>query len=223
MDEWIPEPDDRVTVLAEQQRLGRWRTGAANVQGSFRKQWGDARLHLYENGLIVTAPENSEWLYRWESTTVLQHLTTLNGKMQDATYTLIGPDGAALTVGRGGNGIFRREYERFGITSYTRGPWVVYERAWGPEIQKGVASAQWPTTVERLRRGETVMFGRISVDHRTVTIGKKSESWTRIAKVRTSNGNVFLEDARGRGLLFTSASKVPNLHLFLALADQLRG
>ncbi|MFF4182758.1 DUF6585 family protein [Streptomyces sp. NPDC001691] len=222
MDEWIPSPDDRVSALAEYKQLGRWRTGAANIEGRFRKQWGEARLHLYEKGLVVTAPGGSEWVYHWESTSVLQHLSTLNGRMRDASYTLIGADGAALTVGRGLPAMLPRQLVEYGGTSHTRGPAVVYEASWGPEIQKGVANAQWPLMTARLRRNETLTFGRVALDRDGVTDGRETVSWSAIGKVRTLDGRVHFDDARGRGLLLISASHILNLHLFLALVDWLR-
>ncbi|MEU5418076.1 hypothetical protein ACH4UT_09025 [Streptomyces sp. NPDC020799] len=58
MEEQIPGPDGRVVALAERERLGRWRMVAVNRKGRFRKTWGEARLHLYEEGLIVIDPES---------------------------------------------------------------------------------------------------------------------------------------------------------------------
>ncbi|MFE5867122.1 DUF6585 family protein [Streptomyces roseifaciens] len=224
MDEQIPGPDGRVTALAERERLGRWRMVAANRKNRMRRSWGEARLHLYEEGLIVTDPESGEWVYRWESTSVLQNLSTINGAIRDAAYTLIGPDGAALTVGRGIHGLFKRELTAIGVTSHTRGPWVVFEGQWGPEIQQGVLRTQLSTSLERLARGETLTFGRISLDRNSVSFKKKTAGWAQIGDVSISNALVWFNDARGRSLLTgVSVSQVPSLYLLLALAERLRG
>ncbi|MEU5424960.1 DUF6585 family protein [Streptomyces olivoreticuli] len=224
MDEQIPGPDGRVTALAEQARLGRWRMAAANKKGRFGKAWGDARLHLYEEGLVVTDPEGGEWVFRWESISVLQNLSTVNGSIRDAAYTLIDPSGAALTIGPGMHGLFKRDLAAAGVLSYTRGPWVRYEGQWGPEIQKGILRTQGQTALERLGRGETLRFGHVSLDRNSVSYKGKSAAWTEITEVSVSNASVWIRDARGRSLLnAASVRKVANLYLFLALADRLRG
>ncbi|MEV6672182.1 DUF6585 family protein [Streptomyces sp. NPDC051162] len=225
MEEQIPGPDGRVVALAERERLGRWRMVAANRTGRFRKTWGEARLHLYEEGLIVTDPESGgEWVYRWESTSVLQNLSTLNGAVRDAAYTLIGPGGAALTVGRGTHGLFEGKLKAAGVTSHTRGPWILFERSWGPETQNGVLRTQGSIALERVARGETLAFGRISVDRNGVSFKGKTAAWAEIGEVSVSNALVWFRDARSRSLLKgVGVPEVPNLYLLLALADRLRG
>ncbi|QLE75710.1 hypothetical protein FGW37_32665 [Streptomyces rectiverticillatus] len=224
MDEQIPEPDGRVTALAERERLGRWRMVAANRQNRLRRSWGEARLYLYDEGLIVTDPENGEWVYRWESTSVLQNLSTINGAIRDAAYTLVGPDGAALTVGRGIHGLFKRDLAAVGVTSHTRGPWIVFEGQWGPEIQQGVLRTQLATSLERLARGERLTFGRISLDRNSVSYKRKTADWAQVGGVSISNAAVWFNNAGGRSLMTgVSVSQVPNLYLLLALAERLRG
>ncbi|GAA1363949.1 DUF6585 family protein [Streptomyces beijiangensis] len=224
MDEPIAGPDEHVTALAEKQRMGGWRMVAANQKGGFRKRWGDARLHLYENGLIVTAPEGGEWVYRWDSTAaVLQNLRSVGGGLQDSTYTLIGADGAALSIGRGTHGLLRREIDRLGVTSYSRGPYVVYEGQWGPEVQKGVAAARWASVLERLRGGETLAFGPIDVDRNGLSMKNETESWSRIKEISTRDGRVSFTGSDGRGVLgVVGIYHVPNLYLLLALVRQLK-
>ncbi|MFI9724267.1 DUF6585 family protein [Streptomyces sp. NPDC052396] len=224
MDEQIPGPDAQTMAVAERERLGSWRLTAANRKGRFRKTWGDARLHLYEEGLIVTDPESGEWVYRWESVSVLQNLSTLNGAVRDAAYTLIGPGGAALTVGRGIHGVFDSKLKAAGVTSHTRGPWILLESSWGPEIQKGVLRTQGAPALERLERGETLAFGRVSVDRNSVSFKGKTARWAEIGEVSVSNALVRFRDTRGRSLLGgVDVPEVPNLYLLLALADRLRG
>ncbi|WP_329116593.1 DUF6585 family protein [Streptomyces sp. NBC_01465] len=225
MDEPIAGPDARVTALAEKEGLGGWRMAAANVKGGFRKRWGDDRLHLYENGLVVTAADGGEWVRRWDSTAaVLQHLVTINGgAYRDATYTLIGRDGAALSVGRGGNGLFRRDLDRLGATSHTRGPYIVLEGQWGPEIQQGVTAVQWPLALERLRRGETLDFGPMSLDLAGVREGKYSASWAEIGDLHRYDGKIGFLGTDGRALRpQASVYRMPNAYLFMALVNQLK-
>ncbi|MEU5049245.1 DUF6585 family protein [Streptomyces sp. NPDC021096] len=219
----IPAPDGRVAALAEQARLGRWRMGAGDRKGLMGKRWGEARLHLYEEGLVVTDPGGGEWVYRWETTSVYQHLATLNGAIQDATYMLVGPDGAALSVGRGGNGSFKRELPGLGVTSHTRGPFIVYEGQWGPEIQKGVLRTQGNAALERLQRGETLTYGSVSFDRNSVSIKGKSVGWTEVAATQVLHGSLYFNNARNRGVLSCAVPKVANLYLLIALADRLKG
>ncbi|RLV08936.1 hypothetical protein CTZ27_09435 [Streptomyces griseocarneus] len=224
MEEQEFRPDGHAAALAERERLGRWRMTAPNRQGTFRKRWGEARLHLYEHGLVVTDPEGLEQVHRWDATAaVLQNLVTVNGALRHSTYTLIDAHGAALTVGRGSPDLLNRHFERLGATSHTRGPGFVYERAWGPEVQKGVASAQLPTAIARLSRGETLAFGAVSLDRDGMSVGKKTESWSRIAEVYLRDGMLKADDASGRLLLIGSGiNGIPNLYLLLTLAQQLQ-
>ncbi|MFD9071905.1 DUF6585 family protein [Streptomyces lasiicapitis] len=219
----IPAPEGRVAALAEQARLGRWRMGAGNRAGLTGKQWGDARLHLYEEGLVVTDPDSREWVFRWETTSVHQNLSTLNGMTQDATYMLVGADGVALSVGRGGNGLFKRDLPGVGVTSHTRGPFVVYEGQWGPEIQKGVLRAQGNAALERLQRGETLTYGGVSFDRHSVSVKRKSVPWTEVAAAEVMHGSLTFNNAANRGVLSCAIPKVANLYLLLALTDRLKG
>ncbi|MCC3768738.1 DUF6585 family protein [Streptomyces sp. UNOC14_S4] len=223
MDEQEFRPDGHAAELAERERLGRWRMTAPNQQGTFRKRWGEARLHLYEHGLVVTDPEGLEQVRRWDATAaVLQNLVKVNGALRHSTYTLIDAHGAALTVGRGSNDLLGRHLDRLGATSHTRGPGVVYERAWGPEVQKGVTSAQLPSAIERLSRGETLTFGHVSLDRDGMSAEKKTASWSRIAEVVLRDGMLKAYDASGKLLMISSGiNKIPNLYLLLTLAQQL--
>lgn len=210
--------------MAGEERLGAWRLVAANRKGRFRKTWGDARLHLYDEGLVVTDPERGEWVFRWDSISVLQNLSTLNGAVRDAAYTLIGRDGSAVTIGRGIHGLFESKLKAAGVTSLTRGPYIVLERSWGPEIQQGVLRTQGVAALERLGRGETLAFGRVSVDRDGVSFKGKTARWAEVKEVSILNALVWFNDARGRSMLTgVGVPEVPNLYLLLALADQLKG
>ncbi|MFV2171622.1 hypothetical protein ACFHW2_02010 [Actinomadura sp. LOL_016] len=85
------------------------------------KKRADAHLYLYDQGVVVTGPDDHAAAYEWRTTRVLQHRMSVNGSLVEARYTLIAPDGAATAIGPGSHSLTGRELDRLGVTSLTKG------------------------------------------------------------------------------------------------------
>ncbi|WP_285788801.1 DUF6585 family protein [Micromonospora sp. NBRC 101691] len=216
-------PGDPAAVPGGGQDLGAPVMTAAPRRSLFGRRWRGAELHLFTGGLRVTAPDGFGRSYRWESVRVLQNHTRVNGGLVEAVYTLIDGDGTALSLGPGHHGLLGRHLQRVGVTSVTWGPVFVDPMRWGPEIQRRVTAAQLPAALARLNAGERLTFGDITVDRHTVSVKEKTCRWADLDEIRLVHGQVYFEKGAGRHVLPAVVSAgVPNLYVFLGLADQLR-
>ncbi len=185
----------------------------------FSRRWEDARLYIFERGLIVTGPEGFQAAYDWASARVLQSITFVNQAVADARYTLIDRSGAAVSIGRGNDLLMPGQRERAGIRSHVKGAPFIHEGTWGPHIQQSIAQAQIQGAADALERGETLGFGPVGLSSTGVSDRKRSVDWGDLGEVHVANGMVGFPDGHRHrpALPSVSVHEIVNLNLFLAL------
>ncbi len=215
-----PAPTEQVAALAEARGLGAWveRTFLPK-KGMFLRKWEGSRLYFFTGGLVVTGPEDFVAAYDWRTASVLQSITTVNGAVQEARYTVFDRSGAAVGIGRGGDMLFPRQHAGLGITSLVKGAPFTFEGDWGPYIQECIAKERGAEVLADLERGEAVRFGAVTLSRTGVTVRERSAVWDGIGEIRASNGQVFFWDAGGRrpALPAVPATQVADLVLFFAV------
>ncbi|MBO0869468.1 MAG: hypothetical protein J2P15_12965 [Micromonosporaceae bacterium] len=94
----------------------------------------------------------------------------------------------------------------------------------GQTVAREVTRVQLPVAFAAVQRGEALAFGDLTVNMAGIACaGKGAVPWSEIQAVQINRGYVSLRRA-GRWLPWSGqpASKIPNLFVFLTLADQLR-
>ncbi|MFF5899358.1 DUF6585 family protein [Streptomyces argenteolus] len=207
-----------MTALAEQRGLGAWgRATYLPKKGLFLRKWEGSRLYFFDNGLVVTGPGGYRAAYDWETASVLQSITTVNGSaVADVRCTLFDRSGAAVGIGRGLDMVLPRRREELGIRSLVKGAPFTFEGDWGPYIQQMITGAQMTRVLERLAQGETVRFGAVALSGAGVSVKARSAAWTDLTRIGPSNGHLTFPAAhrRGQALPPVPVSHVANLHLF---------
>ncbi|WP_086821587.1 DUF6585 family protein [Allokutzneria sp. NRRL B-24872] len=218
----VEKPTASVGVLAVEHDLGGWSGGTfAPRKSLFAKQWADARLYLYQRGVVVAGPDGTESAHAWRTARVLQYRVQVDGALVEARYTLIAPDGTAIAMGPGSHSLTKRHLGELGITELTAGAPFLHPGAWGGAIQRGITRAQLPEVLVKVQRGEPVVFGRVIVDRKGLTHKGKVALWRDIADFGLSNGTVYFNDSRARQLFPPEAVHlIPNLDLFLNLCHR---
>ncbi|MBN1427520.1 MAG: hypothetical protein JXB07_03990 [Anaerolineae bacterium] len=93
----------------------------------------------------------------------------------------------------------------------------------GPMLHQAVTKHKMPIAVDTLKSGGTVNFGPIAISNQGMTFRKKLIPWDEIKGVRIQNGTIMVNRAGKFMWGGAQASQIPNLYLFLALADQIVG
>ncbi|POM25918.1 hypothetical protein BTM25_03020 [Actinomadura rubteroloni] len=169
-------------------------------------------MHLYERGLVATVKGRTHAV-RYDRTEVFQSSIrqTGVGGYTDYSYKLTDVEGVQFTLqGRNGGtpatGKFARHDE------------------WGTALQEGVTRAQLPSIVERLNAGQRVDFGKLWVTRDEVGSAKGVTRWHEIEDLRIIQGFLKLKVAgKWRSAVNVAVSSIPNLYVFIGVADQLRG
>ncbi|MEH0423592.1 DUF6585 family protein [Streptomyces sp. B21-083] len=170
-----------------------------------RKQ-ASKRLHLFEHGMIVQ-PQFGDGMtaFRWDSAKLYQDITQLivNGIPTPTKY------------------VYSISAPSFGGMEITE----FYERpeTWGPLLQEAILRAQGQAVLDSVRADGTVDFGSFTVSRTGVVIrGKKPLPWSEVHGVQVKGGAVHVMKYGTSSPWFTvPASGVTNLHLFLAIAENL--
>ncbi|MEL5957261.1 DUF6585 family protein [Streptomyces sp. CLV115] len=174
----------------------------------FSRRQAAKRLHLFENGLIVH-PESGDGrvVVRWDSVRLYQDITRkiINGipTTTEYVYSAVGPGRDHAT-----------------ITHFYEGP-----ETWGPHMQQAVLRAQGPAALESVLAGETVNFGDLSLSGTGLTARAKGLlPWSEVREIRVAAGRILVAGPGGSGAwCSTAVSDIANLHVFLAVAEHLRG
>ncbi|CAM5337887.1 DUF6585 family protein [Streptomyces pilosus] len=215
-----PAPTGQVAALARARGLGAWveRTFLPK-KGLFLRKWEGSRLYFFVGGLVITGPGDFAAAYDWRTASVLQSVTSVNGVVQEARYTVFDRSGAAVGLGRGGDMLFPRQHAGLGITSLVKGAPFTFEGDWGPYIQQRIAEERGAEVLADLERGGTVPFGAVTLSRSGVTVQERSAAWDGLGDIRASDGQVLFPDAGGRRQALPSvpATHVANLVLFLAV------
>jgi hypothetical protein len=164
----------------------------------------------FEHGAVFVESGGPVHVFRWDTTQVWQRIvrhTQYGAHVRTSYhYDLTGPGGAALSLSQSSNLAGLADPEK-----------------WGRELQEGVTRAQLPVALRALAEGGTLTFGPVQVDRRAVTARGTSMPWTEIEQVKIERGYVSVRVAdRWLSLINTEASRIPNVFVFLALADHLR-
>ncbi|WP_019631866.1 DUF6585 family protein [Actinomadura atramentaria] len=169
-------------------------------------------LRLYDRGLVA-AVKGRVHTVRYDSTQVRRSSVRHTGVTgwTDYTYKLTDIDGGQVTLegregGTPGTGRFERHPE------------------WGTALQEGVTAAQLPAVADRLNAGQRVEFGKIWATRDEVGSARGTVRWQDVEDVRFAQGFVeFRVGGKWRSPVNVAVGAVPNLYVFLSVADQLRG
>ena len=91
----------------------------------------------------------------------------------------------------------------------------------GSVLQQHCAAAMLPRAREAYQAGESVTFGPFSVSRAGISKGKTTLPWEQVEQVELSQGVLHVrKKGERRDWAFAMASKVPNLPVLMALANQ---
>ncbi|WP_405132764.1 DUF6585 family protein [Nocardia sp. NBC_01388] len=168
----------------------------------------DAQLSLFEHGVVIFG-RGATTVFRWDTVTVLQDLveTKYMWYLSDTIASM--KDRYLLTDPSGGSYRISGEFVEAG--------------QWGPVIREGILAARLPGALAAVEAGQTLTFGSITVNRDIVTARGRSVPWSDIEGIRTQRGFISLRVAGQRfSLVKAPANAVPNIFVFLELAERLR-
>ncbi len=165
------------------------------------------RLYVFEHGFVQIV-RATPVPYRWDAiTSVLQSITRryYNGVYVGTTYlyTVTRADGRVAKL--------TQFYDQIGT--------------FGETLAREVTAILLPRAIEALHAGQTVYFGELAVNLGGVAAaGKGSVPWSEIQAVQVNKGYVSLRK-HGKWLAWSGkpAARIPNLFVFLTLAQRLAG
>ncbi|MFC0038401.1 DUF6585 family protein [Actinomadura rayongensis] len=169
-------------------------------------------LHLYERGLVA-AVKGGTHAVRYDRTEVFQSSLRHTGVAgyTDYTYKLTTVDGGQVTLqGRNGGTPATGKFER--------------HDEWGTALQEAVTRVRLPGALDRLNAGQRVEFGRLWVTRDEVGSAKGVIRWHDVEDLQIIQGFLkFKVAGKWRAPVSASVSGIPNLYVFLGIADRLRG
>ncbi|MFD7026845.1 DUF6585 family protein [Streptomyces sp. NPDC059917] len=176
----------------------------------FRKGLAAKRLHLYEHGLVVDKNRGALFAVRWERAVLYQE-TVQEVIDYKGTRTPVGRSHASVVVAPGG--------ERVRITDVYAG-----SATWGPLLAEAVARAQAEKVWQKVSEGGTVRFGPLALSRTGVTHeSRETLPWAEVSEVAARGGMVCVwRTGLTKAWAAPQAPKVPNLLVFLTIADALR-
>ncbi len=74
----------------------------------------------------------------------------------------------------------------------------------------------YPQAVEKINRGEQVMFDSLSVDAK----GLGGIPWAELSGVKVKDGMIEVKDKNGKAVISGSYGATPNAHLLIALLKE---
>jgi hypothetical protein len=165
------------------------------------------RLYLYEYGFVLANKPDEPQVFRFDAiNTVFQKIISRRQygieTARTYLYTISSNDGRTVKLTQ-----FWDEIADLGSYLNTR-----------------VSSALLPGAVAAVNAGHGVRFGDMTITRAGITGRRKSVSWAEVSDVAVANGYVSVKVAgKFFSLSTTAASAIPNLPLFLTLAEQMRG
>jgi hypothetical protein len=171
----------------------------------FNPRQAAKRLHLFEHGMIADQETgDAVTALRWDRVRLYEEQVrkVINGIPGPIVYTcvLIAP-GASVTV-----------------TNFFQTPGT-----WAPAMQRAVLRAQGDTVQKAYLGGETLDFGEFELSTAGVTHRKKLLPWDQLGEIKLAGGAVTVMQ-RGESAFWgrAMAKSVPNLQVFVAMADKYR-
>ncbi|MGI5130237.1 DUF6585 family protein [Pseudonocardia sp. CA-107938] len=160
-------------------------------------------IHLFDGGL-VHATGGGAVAYPWTDTEVRREITNhVRGKTVTSTDHV-------YRFTRPGTPELRLESTAFQLADL------------GPEIERRLTTARAPRDLEAVASGHTVRYGPLSVDIATLGTPKGLVKWTQVRAVDAHQGQVRIWLFEARRPQQVPVSEVPNVFVFLAMADALR-
>jgi hypothetical protein len=174
---------------------------------NFNRRQAARRVYVFEYGLLHVDGKGALGEYPWHSIMSVQQKIVeqyVNGIHTGTTYlyTVTRNDGTVLKLTHFFNGIAQL----------------------GQGISQQVTQIHLPHAVAAIQRGETVPFGDLAVNAAgVVSVRHGLLPWAELDEVRVVQGYVRLRKA-GKWLPWSHkpAAEIPNLFVFLTLADQLQ-
>ncbi|MFI1645414.1 DUF6585 family protein [Streptomyces avidinii] len=187
--------------------LAAWAVGQSPL---FRSRLAARRLHLYEHGLVVNTSGSGLFAARWERVVLYQE-TVQEVIDYKGTRTPVGSAHVSQLVAPGG--------AKARITDVYAG-----SHTWAPLIAEAVARAQVEKMWKLVREGGTVGFGPYKLSAAGVTNASGEVlPWRDVSEVAVRGGMVCVwRSGRTKAWAAPKAPQVPNLLVFLTIADNLR-
>ncbi|MFF2042729.1 DUF6585 family protein [Kitasatospora sp. NPDC058170] len=172
------------------------------------------RIDLFDHGLTAVV-QGRVHTVRYESTSVLQHIVRHTGAGGYTAYEY------TVTDTEGGRVVLRGRADRMGEVA-EKGKFG-RPQDWGPAIQNAVTRAQLPGAAAAMESGGRLDFGPLWMTRDEIGSARGSVPWHEIEQIRAANGIVTVKVAgRRRGPVDAAVSRIPNLSLFLTLAERRR-
>ncbi|MFD0362774.1 DUF6585 family protein [Nocardia sp. GCM10030253] len=160
------------------------------------------KVYLFDSGLVHRSRAGRVRIFQWPTIAVYRDISrTVRGGQTmwvDYKFTLRRPDGQSLVV----NHNMYWDIEKL-----------------GGHIENAVTHAQLPVAAEAVSGGEPVDFGRFRIDTHGITDRKGLVPWSEVDAIHMANGQVGVWRRRKRRQTKEWIRKVPNVHVFVALAQ----
>jgi hypothetical protein len=164
------------------------------------------RLYVFELGFIVADKPGEPQVFHWDGVdTVFQRI------VRRSTYGVTVNTEYRYTI-------TRRDGYTIKITNF----WDGVEEL-GRHINHNVSIALLPRMRAALAQGQSIQFGDITLSAAEVRGKRHTATWSQVRSITVQNGYVRV-NLQGKFLSLSTkpAAAIPNLPLFLTLADQLR-
>jgi hypothetical protein len=176
----------------------------------------------FDNGFVYQPDDAPPQAYRWDQVSTVNWYASqhyVNGAYQGTNYWL------ALVSGDGRN----LKFSGSGRDPAARGGRNADPRAAGYLLYKflirvrdKVSSAQFPSAVAALGRGEPLAFGDLQISTAGIQAPKGFVPWSSIKAVNIDQGRVSVrQEGKFFSLSSQGAEKIPNCPLFLTLAQMM--
>jgi hypothetical protein len=174
---------------------------------NFSRKLAGRKVYVFAQGFIQAGAAGPVGDYRWDAIASVQQKITeryVNGIHTGTTYL--------YTVTRGDGAVVKLTQFYEGIAEL------------GQTISREVTRVQLPRAIEAIQHGQTVPFGDLAIGVAGIVSARHGLlPWNELDQVRVVQGYVKLRKA-GKWLPWSHkpAAEIPNLFVFLTLADQLQ-
>lgn len=187
--------------------LGLMFVGFLVYSPNFSRKLAARKVHVFTQGFIQANAAGPVGDYRWDAIASVQQKIInryVNGVHTGTTYL--------YTVTRGDGAVAKLTQFYEGIAEL------------GQTISREVTRVQLPGAIDAIQHGQTVPFGDLAISAAGIVSARHGLlPWQELDQVRVVQGYVKLRKA-GKWLPWSHkpAAEIPNLFVFLTLADQLQ-
>jgi hypothetical protein len=169
------------------------------------KSVGARRIYLYEQGFVLVERPEDPQVYRWDA------IDTVFQKIVSQSYNGV-PTGTKYFYT-----INRRDGATAEVTLFWEGC-----AQFGAHVNESVSAALLPRAVAAIERGQGIQFGDMTLTRDGIAGKRQSVTWAQVSGIQVANGFVRVKvQGKTLSLSTTAASDLPNLPLFLTLANRL--